>query len=233
MLNAEAVSSSSMSGTCTSHEISRESSRDISRELSRDAQVFFDRLAETWDHIAHHPRERVERVLGTLGTLQGKMVVDVGTGTGVLIPYLASRVGPEGSILALDLSPRMIEAARAKYCADNLSFEVADFLDWQAARPADVIIAYSCFPHFDEPGAFWDSAARNLVDGGLALVAHIEGRIRINAMHGTRAPGVSRPLPPARELAAMAERRGFETLSLADEEDAYLVLARLDRGAFH
>ncbi len=196
------------------------------RELSREAAAFFDRLAADWDSLAVHPRDQVERVLASLGDLSGKRVIDVGSGTGVLLPFLTPRVGPHGAVLAMDLSPRMIETARAKHGAPGLSFKVADFLDWRADKGFDAAIAYSCFPHFDDPGAFWDSAARNLVPGGLALVAHIEGRERINEMHGRRAPGVSRELPPARELARLAEARGFEPVELVDDEDLYLVLAR-------
>ncbi|MBL8967234.1 MAG: class I SAM-dependent methyltransferase [Spirochaetaceae bacterium] len=194
--------------------------------LSREAAAFFDRLAGDWDCIAVHPRERVESVLAPLGDLAGRRVLDVGSGTGVLLPYLSARVGPSGRVLALDLAPRMIEESRRKHRAPNLAFEVADFLDWRSDEAFDALVAYSCFPHFDDPGAFWDSAARNLAPGGLALVAHIEGRERINAMHGKRAPGVSRLLPPAFELARLAEARGFEPLEATDEAERYLVLAR-------
>ncbi len=195
-----------------------------------DIATLFDSLADRWDELAVHPRERLDRILGLLGDIEGASVLDVGSGTGVLLGPLLALIGPGGRVLALDISPRMIALARGKRADARLDFAVADFLAWEPPRPFDLLVAYSCYPHFLDQEAFWAAAARCLKPGGRALVAHIEGRDAINAMHGEAGRAVSRPLPSIGELARMAAGRGFAALAQEDSEDSYYLLADRLRG---
>jgi demethylmenaquinone methyltransferase/2-methoxy-6-polyprenyl-1,4-benzoquinol methylase len=67
--------------------------------------------------------------LRATGLASGESAIDVACGTGKLAAELAERVGPFGRVLAVDLSPRMIEHARGAY-GDlvQLSFEVGNAL---------------------------------------------------------------------------------------------------------
>lgn len=59
----------------------------------------------------------------------GQRVLDVGAGTGDQALAVAERVGPEGSVLATDFSPEMIEVAQARVAAagaTNIELRVAD-----------------------------------------------------------------------------------------------------------
>lgn len=189
--------------------------------------LHFDRLAERWDAITSHPPERIDHVLSFVGDITGKSVIDVGSGTGVLLPHLLARVGSQGRVVALDLSPRMIDISRSKYSASNLGFVAADFLSWTPPYKPDLIVAYSCLPHFHEPMAFWRAAAAMLSTDGRVLVAHIEGRNTINSMHEKKASQVSRQLEPVTELAVLAESCGFETVAKEDNDEFYILLAKL------
>jgi ubiquinone/menaquinone biosynthesis C-methylase UbiE len=196
--------------------------------VNDEIRSFFDLRAGRWDDIAVHPRERVDRVLDLLGHISGRSVLDVGSGTGVLVAPLLDRVGPGGKVVALDIAPRMIEVSRRKYVAPNLEFVVADFLEWLAPAKVHLVIAYSCFPHFLDPGAFWAAARRCLAPGGRVLVAHIEGREAINALHGEGHDAVSRPLGPIAELSDLARDYGFVTEYGEDSDEYFLLLARLE-----
>jgi ubiquinone/menaquinone biosynthesis C-methylase UbiE len=55
-------------------------------------------------------REAIER----LDLRPGDTVVDIGCGTGLNFPFLHQRVGPAGRIIGVDLSPSMLEQARAR-----------------------------------------------------------------------------------------------------------------------
>jgi len=62
----------------------------------------------------------------------GERVLDVATGPGEPAMTLASRVGPSGSVLGVDLSERMVEIARSSAKArglDRVRFEVMDAED--------------------------------------------------------------------------------------------------------
>jgi len=203
---------------------------------------FFDRLAGSWDRICIHPPERVGFIISSLGIRQGDRVLDVGCGTGVLSPWLSEAVGPDGRVLAVDLSPRMIEVASGKASFANVEYHVADFLDLEAGDvggsgsagepdvggpgcsptggPArggfDLIVVYSAFPHFMDRASFFRKARALLVPGGRLAIAHIESRGTINDFHDRSGPP-SNPLPPVEELAAEADKHGFKALSLKDD----------------
>lgn len=73
---------------------------------------------DRWNHIIFDRLLGVERfrlkTVERLGDLQGKRVLDIGCGTGLNLPYLAERVGPEGEIVGVDYSEGMLEQARAR-----------------------------------------------------------------------------------------------------------------------
>src|SRR5690348_12501900 len=54
-----------------------------------------------------------ERLLAMAAIRPGQRVLDLACGTGDPAVAIAARVGPAGSVLGLDQSPAMVEAARA------------------------------------------------------------------------------------------------------------------------
>lgn len=53
-----------------------------------------------------------ERLVEMLALKAGDVVLDVGCGTGLCLPLLGSRVGPEGLVVGIDGSPQMLAVAR-------------------------------------------------------------------------------------------------------------------------
>lgn len=188
---------------------------------------FFDRRADRWDSLVSHPGDKVDHVLGLAGDMAGWTVLDVGSGTGILLDPLLSRVGPDGRVVALDISPRMIAASSRKHAAPNLAFRVADFLTAPREPKADLVVAYSCFPHFSDRDAFMRAAVSSLARGGRLLIAHIESRQAINALHGRGAAAISNALPPVAELADIARDHGFHVLAAEDSDQYYALYAKL------
>jgi demethylmenaquinone methyltransferase/2-methoxy-6-polyprenyl-1,4-benzoquinol methylase len=128
-------------------------------------RAMFDRIAGVYDRMngvmtagLHH---RWRARAADLAALEpGARALDVATGTGDLAIELARRVGPEGEVVGLDFSERMLELARAK--APELRFEQGSAL----ALP---------YPDDSFDAATIAFGARNLsdLDAGLAEMARV------------------------------------------------------------
>jgi SAM-dependent methyltransferase len=100
----------------------------------------FDALGSEYERAFHGVAgldAAVDRLLGTLGP--GSRVLDVGSGTGRPV---AARLAAAGHrVTGLDVSPRMVELARAQ--VPEASFELADVRTWPCpARSWDAICAF-------------------------------------------------------------------------------------------
>jgi len=71
-------------------------------------------------------------------------VLDAGCGTGQVTAYLLERLAT-GSVVALDGSPSMVEAARARLRAERVTFLVHDLLDPIAVEPVDAVLSTATF----------------------------------------------------------------------------------------
>ncbi len=72
-------------------------------------------------------------LLDKAGDFTGKKCLDIGTGTGELAFLDAERAGPDGEVIGVDITPKMLEFAEIKMKALNLPkdvvFEEGDALD--------------------------------------------------------------------------------------------------------
>ena len=95
--------------------------------MSKISCGFFDAMAPKWDKIIEVKKDKIGHILDVAELKEGDHVLDVGTGTGVLVPYMADRIGPEGKIDAVDISTAMLERANAKFGhMPNVRFMLAD-----------------------------------------------------------------------------------------------------------
>ncbi|MBN1109235.1 MAG: class I SAM-dependent methyltransferase [Methanomassiliicoccales archaeon] len=191
---------------------------------------FFDEKAAEWDQKVRHDALKVERIVDLLSPCRGWRVLDVGTGTGVLIPFLLHRLGGEGSMMAVDYSENMLRVAAGKFPPStypNLEFLKADILTDELPDEYDAVICYSVFPHFmDQPRAV-RRLSRCLRLGGLLMVAHSSSRETINGVHMEAGREVANDfLPPMPELLAMMRAAGMELVYSQDDEEYYIALAR-------
>jgi len=78
---------------------------------------------EVQEALADLERKR-DRVLDGAEIAPGETVADVGAGTGLLALAAVERVGPDGDVLAIDVSVDALEELRANTAAPNISYLV-------------------------------------------------------------------------------------------------------------
>lgn len=105
--------------TDTTHERDAAALGRVLGERAARTRRFFDSVGPEWDALRKVFHDDVLRARAMARLLDpGLVVADVGTGTGVLALELA-RLGLR--VVAIDHSPRMLEAARAKARAEGLA----------------------------------------------------------------------------------------------------------------
>lgn len=101
------------------------------RRFKDDQRVNWDGVSAGWGKVAEiferGGASVSERLLELAGVRVGQSILDVGTGHGELALSAAERVGPVGRVVGIDLSPAMVEAARARATAlSQAEFMTAD-----------------------------------------------------------------------------------------------------------
>ncbi|MBQ4425113.1 MAG: class I SAM-dependent methyltransferase [Lachnospiraceae bacterium] len=182
---------------------------------TEDVRDFFDRLAPHWDSELVRNEEVIRLILDNAGVTAGKAVLDVATGTGVLIPdYLARGVS---SVTAIDLSPEMARIAAEKFPQPEVTVLCGDAEATDFGKKFDCIMVYNAFPHFPDPVRLIGVLAGLLAPGGTLTVAHGASRETIDAHHSGSARHVSLGLMPAEELKAIFEQFLTVTALISDE----------------
>ncbi len=183
--------------------------------MNKNAVIsFFDRLAPQWDADMIRDDSIISHILDGAEVTEGKDVLDVACGTGVLFPdYLARNVG---SLTAVDISPEMAKIAGSKYpgrvtvlCGD---VEALDF-----GRKFDCILVYNAFPHFPEPENLIRTLSGMLKEGGTLTVAHGMSRAAIDRHHEGGASHVSIGLMSEHALAAIFRKYLRLTVKISDD----------------
>lgn len=195
----------------------------------RSRREFFDARASDWEATCYpeEVRGRLVELLSCFGLAPGACVLDVGTGPGVLIPYLRRAVGPEGRVVAFDLSLPMVRKAREKPLAPHDLVVQADGHRLPFRRAVfDRVICFAAFPHFDDPGLALEEMGRVLKPGGSLVIAHLLSREELARHHGGHAAVADDVLPPAPVMEALFARAGLEPPSIEDCPGRYLACGR-------
>lgn len=172
--------------------------------MTTEEILFFDRLSATWDdnEVLSTP-DKIQEILAGVDINEGMDILDLGTGTGVLTPYLSAAVGEEGSILALDISEGMLAKARDKFGhLDNVTFAKQDFEKEEIEGRYDLIFLYCVYPHLHTPRqTLARLAGNNLKPEGKIIIAFPSDESFINNIHKEK-KAESALLPPAPVLSS-------------------------------
>lgn len=190
---------------------------------------FFDQRAAGWDAMFEPALfQRASEIVAGLKIAPRSKVLDVGCGTGALIPILCEQMQRRGFVAATDLSANMLREAEKKYGGGFAAFFQSDAAHLPVKNGVfDWILCYSVFPHFLDQAQTVAQLAAALKPGGRLAVFHSKSRHDINAFHrtvGGEVGGHELPAEPA--MRAILASAGLEVESLQNSNDRYLALAR-------
>jgi trans-aconitate 2-methyltransferase len=139
--------------------------------------------ARTYDRVADPMTRWGALVLDRLPLKGDERVLDAGCGSGRVTELLATRL-PRGSVVALDGSPSMIEAAKERLApfGERIEFVVADLgLPLPLDKPVDAIVSTATFHWVPDHDALFANLAGVLPPGG-RLVAQCGGHGNIDSI---------------------------------------------------
>lgn len=157
---------------------------------------------------------------------RGACLLDMGTGTGILHPYLLDAIGETGRVVAFDLSFQMLKEARKKppsprlFCFQAHAME----LPLQSNR-FDQIICFAAFPHFTDKQHVLKEVARVAKQGAEVVIAHLLSREKLLQRHKTHPAVAQDRLPEAEDMRQLFWKAGFTILEIRDEPGLYLARA--------
>jgi len=192
-------------------------------------QEFFNKAAVTWDkRFANKELTNfLSQLVPTFNLQLGQSVLDVGTGTGILIPFLLKAVGPTGHVTAVDYAEKMIEKCNAKYAGVpnvRLAVQRVENLDFPS-ESFDAVTCFGLFPHLENKEAALNQLNRVLKPGGKLIIAHALSSAEIKAHH-RKAPVVCHDaLPDRTEMKRLLNRAGFTRIRITDEPGCYVCLS--------
>jgi SAM-dependent methyltransferase len=189
-----------------------------------ETRAFFSVKAATWDTKFGDDLPAYAAAIAEAGIPAGGVVIDVGCGTGRALPALRQAVGPDGAVIAIDLTPEMLAHARAQGRAAYAALVVGDARCLPlASASADAVFAAGLIMHLPDPEAGLGQLARITRRGGLLILFHPSGRAALAARHG-RALRPDEPLAEA-PLRHSTRRAGWRLITYDDAECRFLAVA--------
>jgi ubiquinone/menaquinone biosynthesis C-methylase UbiE len=197
-------------------------------------KTYFNEQANTWDKRFHTPNlsSFLEKLVPQFGLQAGQNILDVGTGTGVLIPYLIREVGSDGSVTAIDYSENMIQICKTKHShLKNVSLELKNIEeDAFPTESFDAAICFGVFPHLENKEKAVQNVNHLLKPGGTLIIAHALSGEELKAHHNSASSAVVHDmLPEKAEMKQLLKQTGFTKISIKDESGCYLCVARKSR----
>ena len=154
------------------------------KEFTKAAQVYESDHAGIYEIC----KDDYPQMLEELQSESFEDVLDVGCGTGAVLELLHGEY-PEKRLTGLDLTPRMIEVARAKQL-ENVRFIVGDAeaLPFES-RSFDAVLCSNSFHHYPHPERFFAEVARVLRPGGrLVLRDYTSNDVAVWLMNNIELP---------------------------------------------
>ncbi len=104
-----------------------------------------------------------------LSLQRGNCVIELGCGTGLNFPFLMEQIGPEGRLIGVDLTPGMLDIARARVNRSgwkNVELIQSDIAAYDFPEGVNGVLATGLFGYIPEYDHVIKAASRSFVPGG-------------------------------------------------------------------
>lgn len=191
-----------------------------------DRKTFFNEMAADWDQRFYTPelKEHLTQLVPMFHLRPASRLLDVGGGTGGIIPYLLQAIGPEGTIWSIDFAEKMVEIGKKKFASElRVNFKLAS-VESLPFDPEffDHVVCFGAFPHFEDKEQALKEIQRVLRKGGTLIIAHALSSEEIKAHHKSASPVSQDFLPEGMEMRRLLENTGFQVVRLIDQPKCYL-----------
>lgn len=189
---------------------------------------YFNNLAATWDaKYSEKDATKLRNMVSLLAIDSGSCVLDVGSGTGVFVPYLLEKIGADGRLICLDPACEMLDVARRKGFKGNIEYICAEIENTGIeGGKFNAAVCYSSFPHFQDKPKALAEIVRLLKPGGRLFICHTSNRSHINERHRRVPLLVHDTIPDEAAMRTLLAAAGFIDIVIEDRPDSYLASAR-------
>ncbi|MFO7869898.1 MAG: methyltransferase domain-containing protein [Kiritimatiellia bacterium] len=203
--------------------------------MDKKRREFFNEQAEQWldmwyrdeasGKYSRYDRE-FDRLLDMSALKPGDAVLDLGCGSGVMVPCILDRVGPGGRLEEVDYAEKMIEVNRRLHDDPRVKFTVASVERLVVPDGSfDVAFCFSCFPHFQRKSESLAVIRRSLKPGGRLVISHFDSAEAINDHHSKHKSVMHDRLPGETEMRRLLSDTGFFIERFLDKTGFYCVCA--------
>lgn len=191
--------------------------------MSLSQRQYFNNRVDEFDIPQAVPvLDRLRNIVGEAGLQAGEVVLDVGTGVGVLISLIQSF--RPARIIACDLAEKMLERLKQKYPQVDIYHTDVSCLSLEDSS-IDVIFLNAMYGNIDDKPKACCNVARMLRPGGRMVVSHPEGREFVEKLRQI-SPLSIESLPSWEAFKSLLEPFNLNIIVYRDIPNLYLMVAR-------
>jgi ubiquinone/menaquinone biosynthesis C-methylase UbiE len=200
----------------------RAPSEEEIQRINRLQRDFFSELIHVFDPpLPEGVPERLEKIVASAKIAKGNVVLDVGTGTGILIPLI--QLYEPKTIYACDLSDVMLAHLQRQYpYAETIAADVRDLVLPDGSL--DVVFMNACYPNIVDKDRTLANTSRMMRPGGRMVISHPLGKSFVELLK-EKSPFPLDDFPEKAEAKALLKPYQFDIQEFIDEPKLYILVA--------